>query len=132
MWSISRHRDAATPAENPLVPVLQSFDHELRRALYAATNSGSLRRRTWNGCAFNRAAAILGMEVTHLNGAADAFHVPVARVNDFVTTWDRLRGSDSHCTELLRDALLAVGLFADGDVRSGEQASASSCLSATP
>jgi len=132
VWSISRHRDAATPAENPLVPVLQSFDHELRRALYAATNSGSLRRRTWNGCAFNRAAAILGVEVNHLNGAADVFQLPVLRVNDFVTTWDRLRGSDSHCTELLRDALLAVGLFADGEVRSGEQASVSSSLSATP
>ena len=131
MWSISRHRDAATPADNPLVPVLQCFDHELRRSLYAATNSGSLRRRTWNGCAFNRAAAILGMEVNHLNGAADAFQVPVARVNDFVTTWDHLRGSDSRCTELLRDALLAVGLFADAEVRSGEQASASSSLSAT-
>jgi hypothetical protein len=72
------------------------------------------------------------MEVNHLNGAADAFHVPIARVNDFVATWDRLRGSDSHCTELLRDALLAVGLFADEEVRSGEQASASSSLSATP
>jgi len=132
VWSISRHRDAATAAENPLVPVLQSFDHELGRALYAATNSGSLRRRTWNGCAFNRAAAILGMEVNHLNGAADAFQLPGTRDNDFMKTWDRLRGSDRRCPEHLRDALLAVGLFADGEVRSGEQASASSSLSATP
>ena len=131
MWSISRHHAAAAPAENPLVPVLQPFDHELRRALYAASNSGSLRRRTWNGCAFNRAAAILGVEVNHLSGAADAFQLPVQHVNDFVTTWDRLRGSDGHCTELLRDALLAVGLFPDGEVRSGEQAPASSSLPAS-
>jgi hypothetical protein len=124
---MSRHRASAVPAENPLIPVLKPFDHELRRALYAATNSGSLRRRTWNGCAFNRAAAILGVEVNHLSGAADAFQLPVQRVNDFITTWDRLRGSDGQCTELLRDALLAVGLFPD-DVRSGEQAAASCAL----
>ena len=131
MWSISRHHAVAAPAENPLVPVLQPFDHELRRALYAASNSGSLRRRTWNGCAFNRAAAILGVEVNHLSGAADAFQLPVQHVNDFVTTWDRLRGSDGDCTELLRDALLAVGLFPDDEVRSGEQAPASSSLPAS-
>jgi len=126
MWSISRHRAPATPAENPLIPVLRPFDHDVRRALYAATNSGSLRRRTWNGCAFNRAAAILGIEVNHLSGAAEAFELPVQRVNDFITTWDRLRGSDSHCTELLRDALLAVGLFPGGEqVTSPKRAAAS-------
>ena len=125
MWSISRHRDVA-PAENPLVPVVQPFDHELRRALYAATNSGSLRRRTWNGCAFNRAAAILGRDVNHLSAAVDAFHVSPVRIHDFITTWDRLRGSDSHCTELLRDALLAVGLFPAEDARARDQVATSS------
>jgi len=126
MWSISRHRASATPAENPLIPVLRPFEHDLRRALYAATNSGSLRRRTWNGCAFNRAAAILGLEVNHLSGAAEAFELPVQRVNDFITTWDRLRGSDSQCTELLRDALLEVGLFPGGEqVTSPKPAAAS-------
>lgn len=124
MWSISRHRPSATPAENPLVAVVQPFDHELRRALYAATNSGSLRRRTWNGCAFNRAAAILGVEVNHLASAADAFRVPVQQVNDFITTWDRLRGSDGHCTELLRDALLAVGLYSDDERASSPEPTA--------
>jgi len=127
MWSMSRRRASATPAENPLIAVLRPFDHDFRRALYAATNSGSLRRRTWNGCAFNRAAAILGVDVNHLSGAAEAFHLPVQRVNDFITTWDHLRGSDSHCTQLLRDALLAVGLFPH-DVRTGEQAAASCTL----
>ena len=119
MRSMWRRRAPAVSTENPLISVVQPFDHDLRRALYAAANLGSLRRRTWNGCAFNRAAAILGMEVNHLSGAADAFQLPVQRVNDFITTWDRLRGSDGHCTELLRDALLTVGLFSD---HPGEQA----------
>ena len=131
MWSISRRRAPALPGENPLIPVVEPFDHELRRALYAATNSGSLRRRTWNGCAFNRAAAILGLEVNHLSGAADTFELPVQRVNDFITTWDRLRGSDAHCTELLRDALLVVGLFPE-DRSSGEETAASSSLAPSP
>ena len=126
MRSISRRRVPTAPTQNPLIPVVHPFDHELRRALYAATNSGSLRRRTWNGCAFNRAAAILGLEVNHLSGAADAFQLPAPRVHDFITTWDRLRGSDGHCTELLRDALLAVGLFSDDEIRAGGQAAASS------
>jgi len=128
MRSISRRRAATTPTENPLIAVVQPFDHELRRALYAATNSGALRRRTWNGCAFNRAAALLGLEVNHLTGASDAFALPAPRVHDFITTWDRLRGSDGHCTELLRDALLGVGLFSDDEIRSGEQAAASCSL----
>ena len=126
MWSISRHRGSGTPVENPLVAAVQPFDHEVRRALYAATNSGSLRRRTWNGCAFNRAASILGREVNHLSDAADAFQLPVQRVNDFVTTWDRLRGSDSHCTELLRDALLIVGLFPVEDAPASDRMATSS------
>ena len=126
MWSISRHRDTAAPGDNPLVAVVQPFDHELRRALYAATNSGSLRRRTWNGCALNRAATILGRDVNHLSAAADAFHLSPQRIHDFITTWDRLRGSDGHCTELLRDALLAVGLFPAEDARASDQVATSS------
>ena len=121
MRPISRRGAPDVPTDNPLISVLQPFDHELRRALYAAANSGSLRRRTWNGCAFNRAAAILGIEVNHLSGAADAFQLPVQRVNDFITAWDRLRGSDAHCTELLRDALLTIGLFSDDELRTGGQ-----------
>ena len=128
MRSISRRRAPTLPTENPLVQVVHPFDHELRRTLYAATNSGSLRRRTWNGCAFNRAAGILGLEVNHLTGAAEAFRLPAPRVHDFITTWDRLRGSDAHCTGLLRDALLEVGLFSDEELRSGERAAASASL----
>jgi hypothetical protein len=126
MWSISRHGGPGTPIENPLLAAVQPFDHNVRRALYAATNSGSLRRRTWNGCAFNRAASILGREVNQLSDAADAFQLPVQQVNNFVTTWDRLRGSDSHCTELLRDALLTVGLFPVEDARASDRMATSS------
>lgn len=130
MWSISRHRAPDTPAPNPLLDVVRPFDHRTRRALYAATNSGALRRRTWNGCAFNRAGAILGIEVSHLTSAAELFKVPVRQVNDFITTWDRLRGSDSHCTELLRDALLTEGLFPADGPRTDEEAEAWCSLAA--
>jgi hypothetical protein len=105
---------------NPLVPVVQPFDPRTRRALYAASNGGTLRRRTWQGCAFNRAAAVVaGADadppgpVSSRRGAARAFALPRRQVADFIRVWDSLPGDDGHCTALLRDALLAVGLFED-------------------
>jgi hypothetical protein len=115
MWSISRHRVADVITEpvkpNPLVRVVRPFDQRTRHALYAAANSGALRRRTWNGCAFNRAAALLGVEVASQAHAAQLFRVRRQLIGDFICAWDNMRDSDAKRTEILRDAILEVGLF---------------------
>ena len=102
---------AQPPAENPLIAVVRPFDHRTRQALYAATNNGLLRRRTWNGCALNRAANEFGQVVTSQAAAADLFHLPRHQVANFINVWDRMTGTNERCTALLRDAILAVGLF---------------------
>jgi hypothetical protein len=96
---------------NPLVAVVEPFDHRTRQLLYAATNTGDLRRSTWNGCALNRAAAELELTVKSRGAAARAFGTSRRAVSDFIAVWDGHRGSDDECTEALRDALLQVGLF---------------------
>jgi hypothetical protein len=102
MFRLKRRGCESSP-ENPLIPVVRQFDDRTRRALYAAANSGTLKRRTWRGCAFNRAADVLGRSVTNKSQAAEVFTLAPALVVEFIDTWDSLRGSDKHCTALLRD-----------------------------
>jgi hypothetical protein len=110
-----RSRSRLKPSVNPLIEVVQPFDHRTRQALYAATNNGRLRRRTWNGCALNRAGSELGSAVTSQPEAADLFHAPRHLVSRFIHVWDHLSGSDEQCTNLLRDAVLAVGLLPEAE-----------------
>jgi hypothetical protein len=99
------------PGDNRLVPVVRPFDHRTRQALYAAANGGLLARRTWDGCALDRAALELGRTVKTKGQAVETFGAPPHVIANFLRVWDRLGGSDERCTALLRDALLAVGLF---------------------
>jgi hypothetical protein len=96
--------------ENPLVPVVRPLTYRGRQAMYAAANAGRLKRRSWNGCAFNAAGTQVGELVRSPGDAAFVFGTtpPVAR--RFIRVWDGLRGSDQHCTQLLREALEEVGL----------------------
>jgi hypothetical protein len=106
-----RHLHRREGTENPLIRVVEPFDQRARHALYAAANRGSLRRRTWNGCALDRAAVVLGASVKSKRDAVRVFDVRRRRVSEFLRVWDRLPGSDATCAALLRDAVLAVGLF---------------------
>lgn len=108
-----RQQSAARRGEgvNPLVAVVTPFDHRTRRALYAAANEGTLRRNTWNGCALNRASASLGRPVAGRRDARHVFGANRRAVSNFLQVWDGLGGTDAECTALLRDAVLAAGLF---------------------
>src|SRR5437588_7861931 len=89
---------ALTTAENPLVPVIRPLGPKGKQALYAAANSGALNRRTWQGCAFNRAGELMGESVQSRRQAAQLFDTSPAIVSRFISVWDQLPGSNDRCT----------------------------------
>jgi len=105
--------------ENPLVPVVRPLTYRSRQAMYAAANAGRLKRRTWNGCAFNGAGTQVGELVRSPGDAAFVFGTTPPVVRRFIRVWDGLRGSDQHCTQLLREALEEVGLVPGASEPSG-------------
>jgi hypothetical protein len=113
MFRRSRGPEVDRANVEAMTAVIRQFEPHTRQALYAAANRGSLRRRSWDGCALNRAAEELGSCVTNKGEASRALGVPVDVVAKFLLVWDGLRGSDAACTALLRDAILAAGLFED-------------------
>lgn len=113
---------------NPLVPVVRELPGPGRRALYAAANSGLLRKGTWNGCALNRAGAAIGLPVRSRGEAAYALGTTPQVARRFVEEWDRLWGSTARCTGLLRDAIEEAGLF-DADEAAAPQPGLSSSRS---
>jgi hypothetical protein len=118
---LTAKRAAAQQARvEALAAAIRCFDHPTRRALYAASNKGVLRRRTWDGCALNRAGAELGVAVSGQGAASKAFNVPQKNVIDFIAAWDKLHGSNERCTAVLRETILAVGLFPETGI--GERA----------
>ena len=74
---------------------------------------GALKRRTWDGCAFNQAGNLLGESVQSRRRAAQVFDTTPGVVSHFISVWDQLPGSNEGCTQLLRDAIEEVGLFTD-------------------
>jgi hypothetical protein len=100
---------------NLLVSVVRALPARGRRALYAAANSGQLRRGTWNGCAVNRAGEVLGMPVRSRAEAAVALATTGDVIGRFLQVWDGLPGSNRNCTAILRDALEQAGLFDDDE-----------------
>src|SRR3954454_13260176 len=112
MRIFSRSRDVDSSA-NPLVPVVRPLSAAGKQAMYRATNNGVIKRRTWDGCAFNRAGTELGTVITTRRQAAAAFDTTPAVISRFISVWDQLPGSNDRCTQLLRDALEEVGLFTE-------------------
>ena len=113
MRIFSRRQTTSSAAQNPLVPVLLALSSQGKQALYAATNNGSLKRGTWNGCALNAAGRVVGERITDSARAARVFETTPQIMRDFIVVWDRLRGPDHRCTALLREAILTVGLFTE-------------------
>lgn len=98
---------------NPLVPVVRPLTPTAKQALYAATNTGDLQRRTWDRCAFNAAGRFVGTSIRSRRRAAAAFGITRGQVGRFIAAWDALPGSNDECTTLLRDAIQEVGLFTE-------------------
>lgn len=85
-----------------------------KQAMYSAGTHGLIKRSTWNGCAFNKAAEVVGVSgVSDARIAAQVLDMPAFRVSDFISKWDSLPGSDEECTKLLLRTLDEVGLFTE-------------------
>jgi hypothetical protein len=96
-----------------LMPAVRMLSPEAKQAMFRAAGRTSLRRFSWRGCAFNEAGKVVSRPVIGSRTAAKVFHLSPLTVWRFVAAWDRLEGSDDHCTALLRDAILNVGLFTE-------------------
>ena len=120
------NRELPAAERNPLVEVVRPLPAHGRRALYAAANTGQLRRGSWDGCAFNRAGDAIGLAVRSRGEAAHAFGTTTEVIRQFVDVWDRLWGSNRRCTQLLRDALEHVGLFDDDEYATYDSAASAS------
>lgn len=95
---------------NPLSRVVGNLPPSARSAMYAAAEKGVIKRGTWNGCAWNAAGAHHGLETRSVNAAARQFNCSPQVVSDFIQVWDRLRGSNTSCTSILKDAIEKVGI----------------------
>lgn len=85
-----------------------------KQAMYSAATHGLIKRRTWDGCAFNKAAEVVGhSNVNSPNIAAKVLDMPARRVSEFISHWDNLEGTDESCTKLLLRTLDEVGLFSE-------------------
>lgn len=85
---------------------------EAKQAFYAAAASRTIKRGTWNGCAFNAGGEEIGIVgVKNYQAAAAAFDLPVKSVMNFIAQWDQLPGNDEACNQRLRETIAKVGLF---------------------
>lgn len=101
-------KDQLTPFENSV----RWLTPAAKQAFYAAAASRTIKRRTWNGCAFNAGGEEIGIrDINSIQAAADAFDIPVKSVSNFIHQWDSLIGSDDECNTMLRNAIVKVGLF---------------------
>jgi hypothetical protein len=96
-----------------LESIVNQFPPKLKQAMFAAASRGSLRRGTWNHCAFNAAGFEVGKlgEVRSLQSAAEAFDVTPILVKKFIRYWDHMTGTKEEVTIQLREAIEKVGLF---------------------
>lgn len=97
-----------TPFENSV----RWLTPKAKQAFYAAAASRTIKRGTWNGCAFNAGGAELGVNnVSSVGKAAEVFEMPAKSVSNFIRQWDGLKGSDEDANRRLREAIEKVGLF---------------------
>lgn len=97
-----------------LYEVCKPFPSRLKKAMFAAASHGLIKRRTWDGCAFNAAGVQVGnMEIDSYHKSFREFSLPQAAVERFISVWDSLKGTDEECTFALREALQKADLFID-------------------
>lgn len=103
---------AGAVSTNSLYNAVMRLPSSAKKAMYAAAASRTIKRSTWNGCAFNAGGIEIGNEnVNSFEAAAEAFKCPVKVVRAFISAWDGLEGTDDYCNGLLRETLESVGLF---------------------
>jgi hypothetical protein len=95
--------------------IISQFPSGLKQAMFAAASRTTIARSTWNGCALNAAGMEIGRanDVRSFDTAAKAFNITPALAQMFVHAWDKMHGTDTECTAILRDTITKVGLFSE-------------------
>jgi hypothetical protein len=94
-----------------LEAIVSEFPIKLKRAMYAAAERGNLKTGTWVNCGFNAAGKVIGVSNINSNSkAAAVFNISDTLVSRFITKWDGFRMDSSHLSDLLKSALLTVGI----------------------
>ena len=112
-----------TVADKSLDSAVKMLHAKTKQAFFGAiARNGIIKRRTWNGCAFNAGSMeqeILGntvLDVHSVQDAALAFGESPAVIRRFIYAWDQSNYiSDQEATQALREMLIQAGLFNDPD-----------------
>lgn len=105
--------------------IVQQLPPNVKQAMYAAVNRGTIKRGTWNGCAFNAGS----IEICHdeeksvksVEAAARFFNISTELVSRFIRLWDNLPGSTVEANERLKNAILDAGLFSEPNEPRGKR-----------
>lgn len=101
-----------------LCDTIEAFPAKLKQAMFSAATHGTLRRGTWNNCAFNGAGKEVGSaNISSTMAASRVFGVTKAAVQQFITIWDKMPGDDAHCNGILRECIEKAGLFDEPGTR---------------
>lgn len=103
------------PIANQLLNVIRPLNAASKQAMFAAAQAGSIKRRTWAGCAWNAAGEVVNQSISSASMAERAFGVDAIHVDRFISVWDSIPESvsDARCTKALRQALEHVGVFTE-------------------
>lgn len=113
-WGFSVPPSVANQS-TPLGAAIAQLNSKAKQAMFAAASHRTIRRGTWNGCAFNAAGAEEGSsEVISVARAAEAFGCSPKTVKRFIHAWDATSGdmTDQEATNYLK-TLLSQDLFSD-------------------
>ena len=92
--------------------IVEQFPVKLKQAMFSASTHGTLRRKTWNNCAFNGAGKeVKSINIASYGAASEVFGVSYAIVKQFIRLWDKMPGTDDHCNQYLRTCIEKAGLF---------------------
>lgn len=96
---------------------IRQLNPKAKQAMYGAARANTIKKRTWNGCAFNAAGMQLGGSINETisssERAAEVFGLSVSVVHKFISAWDALPGTDEESTKELIQTLEKVGLFSE-------------------
>jgi hypothetical protein len=102
--------------ETTLEGIVTWLNPKAKQAMFSAASHGLIKRKTWDGCAFNAAGKEISRHVSSNMIAAHAFVLHPTVVGRFISIWDsipRESVSDEEATQMLRNAIEKAGLFTE-------------------
>lgn len=106
---VREHNKATSLPYNPMRGVVSLLSPKAKQAMFAAATKGLIMRKTWNGCAFNKAGLLENRHITSVQVAAETFNMRYNDVSHFIGVWDGLNCGDREANKYLLDALSESG-----------------------